>query len=69
MSQLITTYSLNDLEDPLSMDRDEFYENQIKIFHDTSRPTRAAEVVDLILFTPKKEMILQHRAEHKLENA
>ncbi len=69
MSQIVSTYLLDDLEESLSMEREEFFESQVQTFRDLGRPTRAVEVVDLILFTPKKEFILQRRSSNKLENA
>lgn len=68
MAQIITTYLLDDLEEPLSMAREEFYESQTKVFKTTGKPSRSSELVDLILFTPDKKIILQKRSQLKSEN-
>lgn len=68
MSEIITTYKLDDLEQPIPMDRDEFYSSQIEVFKKTGKPTRAVEVVQLLLFTPDKQLILQKRSKTKDHN-
>lgn len=68
MSEIITTYLLNDLDQPLPMDRAEFYESQVKLAHDGKKPNRAVEIVQIILFTPEGDIILQKRSRQKDHN-
>ena len=68
MAQIITTYLLDDLDEPMSMAREEFYESQLKAFKTTGKLSRSCELVDLILFTPDKKIILQKRSQFKNEN-
>lgn len=68
MSEKITTYQLRELEIPIAMDRDEFYREQIKAFKTTGKPTRACEIVNVILFNSQKEIIVQKRAPSKNHN-
>ncbi|KKQ27429.1 MAG: Nudix hydrolase 3 [Candidatus Magasanikbacteria bacterium GW2011_GWC2_37_14] len=68
MSEIITTYKLTDLEQPVPMDREEFYDSQIKEFKKTGKPTMAAELVQVLLFTKDKEIILQKRSKTKNHN-
>lgn len=68
MSEIVTTYLLSDLDQPMPMGRQEFYEEQIRIFKTTGKPTRAIEIVQILLFTPDKDIILQKRSKHKNHN-
>ncbi len=68
MSEIITTYLLNDLEQPLPMDRGEFYASQIKIFKEGKMPNRSAAIVQVLLFSPDKDIILQKRSFDKTHN-
>ena len=68
MSELVTTYLLTDLDQPMPMAREEFYEEQIKVFRKTGKPTRAVEIAQVLLFTPDLEIILQKRSSHKNHN-
>lgn len=36
MSELVTTYKLNDLKTAIAMDRQEFYKEQVKVFKKTA---------------------------------
>lgn len=47
------------------MDRDNFYKEQIKTFKKTGQPTRANEVVNILLFNTRKELIIQKRSNNK----
>lgn len=51
------------------MNRDEFYESQIKLFHDGKKPNRAVGIVQMLLFTPDKDIIIQKRSTKKAHNA
>lgn len=68
MNEIVTTYKLDDLDQPIPMDRDEFYDEQIAYFKKKGKSTRAIEVVQLFLFTPEKQIILQKRAMTKKLN-
>jgi isopentenyldiphosphate isomerase len=68
MSELITTYKLTDLDEPVPMDRDEFYDGQINLFKKGRKNTYAAGIVDVFLFTPDKQIILQKRSGSKRHN-
>ena len=68
MPEIVTTYKLDDLDQPIPMDRDEFYNSQIKVFKKIGKPTRAVEVVQLLLFTPDRQLILQKRSKMKAHN-
>jgi isopentenyldiphosphate isomerase len=68
MSEIITTYKLDDLDQPISMDRDEFYDGQIELFKKTGKNTHAAAIVDVFLFTPDRQIILQKRSNQKKHN-
>lgn len=69
MSEIITTYLLSDPEQAMPMDRDDFYIEQITEFKTNSKPTRAVEIAQIILFTPDKEIILQKRSRDKNHNS
>lgn len=68
MSEIVSTYLLSDPDQVVPMEREEFYENQKEIFRKTGKPTRAVEIIDVLLFTPNGEVILQKRAKHKNHN-
>ena len=68
MSEIITTYLLNDLEQPLPMERSEFYASQIKLFKEGKKPNRSAAIVQVLLFGPDKNIILQKRSSDKTHN-
>ena len=50
------------------MDRDGFYNEQLEIFKETGKPTRAVEVVQTLLFSPDGEILLQKRSRRKNHN-
>ncbi|EKD42934.1 MAG: hypothetical protein ACD_72C00529G0002 [uncultured bacterium] len=68
MAELVTTYELRDPEIPLPMDRDKFYEEQLKVIESTGKPSRAVEIIGLLLFNRKGEIILQKRSGSKVHN-
>lgn len=68
MAEKITTYLLPNFEDPIPMDRDEFYAEQIAVYKKTGKPTRSVEVIQILLFTPEGEIILQKRSKSKKHN-
>ncbi|MFZ2835660.1 MAG: hypothetical protein WA019_03015 [Candidatus Moraniibacteriota bacterium] len=68
MSETITTYKLPFSTKPTPMKREEFYREQKRIFNKTGKPTKACEIVQILLFTPDKELILQKRSLEKNHN-
>ncbi len=68
MSDIITTYKLDDLDQPMPMNREEFYQEQIEVYKETGKPTRATAIVQILLFTPGKEIIVQKRSNTKKHN-
>lgn len=68
MSEIITTYKLTDLDQAIPMDRKEFYESQVETYKKTGKPTRATEIVQVLLFTKDKKIILQKRSAFKNHN-
>lgn len=67
-SENITVFDLTDSEVGFPMDRKTFYEEQVKAFKETGEPTKACEIVDVMLFTKEKELILQKRSHTKRHN-
>lgn len=68
MSEVITTYLLTDLDQPLPMDRKEFYDSEAEAFKTTGKPTRSAAISDVLIFTPDKDIIIQKRSPNKMHN-
>lgn len=68
MSEIVTTYLLTDLEQPIPMSRDEFYDEQIALANAGKEPSRSVAVVQVLLFTPDGELILQKRSRGKSHN-
>lgn len=68
MGEIIPTYQLKDPDQVMPMDRAEFYDEQEKVFHETGKATRATEIIDVLLFNPRKEAILQKRSKFKRHN-
>lgn len=68
MSEIINTYLLNDPENVIQMDRDDFYKEQIADFEKMGRPTRACEIIDCLIFNSDKEVLIQKRSFEKRHN-
>ena len=68
MSELVTTYLLKQSENATPMKREDFYTEQIQAYKTTGSPSRAVEIVQVILFTQEKEIILQKRSSTKRHN-
>ncbi|MDP2586904.1 MAG: NUDIX domain-containing protein [Candidatus Komeilibacteria bacterium] len=68
MSEIINTYLLNDPETVIAMDRQEFYDEQIKAFKKTGQPIRANEIVDIFVFNSSGELLVQKRSDDKAHN-
>ena len=68
MSEIINTYKL---DSPLvfsPMDRDEFYREQIEAFKKEGKPTRAVEIIDVLIFNSHGELTVQKRSFNKDHN-
>lgn len=68
MPETISTYHLDDLFHAHPMDREHFYKEQVGVFKKDGKPTRAIGIFDVLLFTEKKEFILQKRSHNKSHN-
>ena len=68
MAEKISTYTLDNLEDSVPMDRDEFYAEQKEEFRRNGKPSKAVDILVVFLFTEKKEIILQKRSHTKAFN-
>ena len=68
MSEIVSTYHLDNPWDAHPMDREHFYNEQIDEFKKTGQPTRAVGIFDVLLFTERKEIILQKRSHNKRHN-
>ncbi|MFH1597776.1 MAG: NUDIX domain-containing protein [Patescibacteria group bacterium] len=68
MSEILNTFLLTDPETAVPMDRDDFYKEQIAIAKKTGKPTRAAEVVSVLIFNSSEELLVQKRNYHKAHN-
>ena len=68
MSEYINTYDLNEPYQVIPMERQSFYDEQIKIYRETGKPNKSVDVVNVILFNESGEMIVQKRASHKRHN-
>jgi len=68
MSEIVTTYLLSNPDEPMPMDRGDFYKEQTEAFFNNQLPKRAVEIVQVLLFTPDKDIILEKRARTKNHN-
>ncbi len=68
MPETIITYSLDEKDVATPMDRDKFYNEQIETFKKNKQPTRAVEIVEIILINERCEMIVQKRSGAKRHN-
>lgn len=64
MSEIINTFAFDNPYDLIPMERAEFYEEQSQL----SEPTKAVEVVNVLLFNEIGEIILQKRSHKKNHN-
>lgn len=69
MSEIITAYHLNRPWDPFPMKRDEFYDEQIDLAKGGRKANKGVGVFATLLFTERKEIILQKRSHTKRHNA
>ncbi|MEK7583591.1 MAG: hypothetical protein AAB483_04290 [Patescibacteria group bacterium] len=68
MSEIITTYPLDNLEKEEPMDRVEFYKAQVEAHRLGRKPTRAAGIVNIFLFNSRGELLVQKRSFEKNHN-
>jgi len=68
MSEMINSYPIQDPETLVPMDRKKFYEEQIAIFKETGKPTRAVDAIAILIFNSKGEILLQKRSYDKSHN-
>ncbi len=69
MSEMIKTYSLDEPDKAVAMDRADFYSEQVKEYKKTGKPSRACDIVDIIIFNEAGEMFIQKRSNQKAHNA
>jgi isopentenyldiphosphate isomerase len=68
MDEIVNTYLLSDPETLVPMSRKEFYAEQIQVFKDAGKPSRAVEVINILIFNQHKEVLLQKRSYDKAHN-
>jgi isopentenyldiphosphate isomerase len=68
MSEKIIAYDLDTPEVPIVMDRNEFYREQTEVFKQEGKPTKAIEVVNILVFNPQGDVIVQKRSITKAHN-
>lgn len=68
MSEKIIAYDLDTPEVPIIMDRNEFYREQTEVFKQEGKPTKAIEVVNILVFNPHGDVIVQKRSTTKAHN-
>ncbi len=64
--EMINSYLIQDPEVLIPMARDDFYKEQIEIAQKTGHPTRLIDVVAVLIFNTKGELLLQKRSPTKL---
>ncbi len=69
MSEIINTFLLDSPLEPVFMDRKDFYSEQVSEFKKNGSPTRAIEVVNILIFNSHGELIVQKRSFDKAHNA
>lgn len=50
------------------MDRTAFYEEQVRAFKETGRPTKAVDIVNVFIFNANRELLIQKRSFEKRHN-
>lgn len=68
MSEVIIARELSRPDVDIPMDRDEFYNEQIKAFKETGSPTKAVDIIDVFIFSRKGELLIQKRNFDKNHN-
>ncbi len=69
MTETVNTYMLDNPDILIPMDRKEFYAEQVAEFKKSGKPSRAVEVVNILIFNSHGEMIIQKRSFDKAHNA
>ncbi len=68
MVEYINAYDLDNPNKIIPMDRNIFYDEQIASFKETWKLTKTIDIIQLLLFNEKGELILQKRAKDKRHN-
>ncbi len=68
MAEIVKTYMLDNPDVLIPMDRGDFYDEQIKVFKETGKPSRAVDVVNIFIFNTEGELIIQKRSFDKRHN-
>lgn len=58
MTEIISTYKLDDPETIIPMERDEFYAEQIEAYKKTGQPSRAADIINVFVFNSQQELLV-----------
>lgn len=69
MSEIINTFSLKNPSQMIPMNRKDFYDEQVKVYKEEGNPSKAVEVVNVLLFNSHGELIIQKRSFDKSHNA
>lgn len=68
MSEQVITYLLSNPYNPIFMDRDQFYNEQMEAWEANKQPTRAVETVAIFLFNGEGKLLIQKRNRTKRHN-
>lgn len=68
MAETIKTFLIENPFETLPMDRKDFYDEQIKAFKQYGKPTRAVEIINILIFNSHGELIIQKRSFDKTHN-
>ncbi|MFH1291867.1 MAG: NUDIX domain-containing protein [bacterium] len=68
MPEIATVYNIANPCEPYPMERESFYDEQIKLYKKGRQPEQAIAIFDVLLFNTKKEIILQKRSHSKRHN-
>ena len=68
MSNEISVFDLDNWHSSYGLDREYFYEEQVRVFKKTGSPTRASETIDIFVFDPHGEILIQERSYQKSFN-
>ena len=66
--ELVNVYNLEDPRVAQPMLREEFYNEQIEHYKKNNKPSKAVEVVHILLFNKHKQIVLQKRSRTKNHN-
>lgn len=68
MSEIVIVRSLDNPAEELPMDRELFYDDQLQIFKETGKPTKAVDVIAVFIFNANRELLIQKRSFDKRHN-